>query len=572
MVDKKQKLVNPKELRKQSIIRLIALIAIIIALNYISSQVYHRIDLTSEKRYTLSPSTKEILKNLDDIVFVKVYLEGDFPAGFRNLRNATKEMLDEFRAVAKDKIQYQFINPSDDEDPKEREKVYRNLSKQGLTYTNLEVREGDGKSEKIIFPGAIFSYRTEDKPLQLLKSQFGVAPEMMLNNSIQQLEYEMASTIRKLTKKELKKVGFLKGNGTLPQENLQDIKLALGEFYDVSEVEIAGQIRALRDYDALIIAQPDSAFSPKDKYIIDQFIMKGGKTMFLVNGVNVSMDSLETKPVTMGLSNDIKLDDQLFRYGIRINQDLVMDMQAAPIPVVVGYTGNQPQQKLFPWFYFPLISSTSSHPIVKNLNAVRFEFVSTLDTVEAAPQIKKTPLLQTSKYTKVMRAPVRVSINSLREEPNVMQFNQPNKIVAYLLEGEFKSAFINRLPQNFIESDDIGFKENGASTKMIVVGSGSVIRNDIRRATGEYYVLGYDKYTREVFGNKNFILNAVNYLCDDSGLLESRTREIKLRLLDKTKVSKERQMWQIINTSLPIIIVILFGLSQAYIRKKKYAA
>jgi ABC-2 type transport system permease protein len=572
VVKKSEKTNQTNDIKKQSITRLFLFLLIIFAANFISKFAYKRLDLTTEKRYTLSPSTKEILNNLEDIVFVKVYLEGEFPAGFRNLRNATKEMLDEFRAVAKDKIQYQFINPSEDEDPKEREKIYRNLSKQGLTYTNLEVRDGEGKTEKIIFPGAIFSYRTEDKPLQLLKSQFGADPEVMLNNSVQQLEYEMASTIRKLTNKDKKKIGFLKGYGTLEKEHLQDIKSELSEFYQVTDVEINEKIKALNDFEALIIAAPDSAFSPKDKYIIDQFIMKGGKTMFLINGVNANMDSLSSKPVTMALSNDVKLDDQLFRYGIRINQNLVMDIQSAPIPVVVGYTGNQPQQKLFPWFYFPLITPTSNHPIVKNLNAVRLEFVSTVDTVESAPKIKKTPLLQSSQYTKVMNAPVRVSINSLREEPNMMQFNKPYQIVAYLLEGEFNSAFVNRLPLSFIENDDIGFKEKSKETKMIVVGTGSITRNDIRKSTGEYFVLGYDKYTREVFGNKNFMLNAVNYLCDDSGLLESRTREIKLRLLDKNKLSKERQKWQVINVSFPIILVIIFGLSQAYIRKKKYAA
>ena len=556
--------------KKRDLIQLLCGIIIITLLNIIGSFAFQRFDLTSEKRFTLSKATKDLVKNLDDIVYVKVYLEGDFPASYKRLRNATKEMLDEFRAISKENIQYEFINPSADPDEKRRREIYEQLTKQGLQYTNLQVKESGGKSEKIIFPGAIITYKGRETPLQLLKSQMGAHPEEMINNSIQQLEYEITNSIRKLTIDNKPQIAFIEGHGELTETEVKDITLSLNEYYDVKRVRIDEKLRALRDFKAVIIAKPDSAFSDKDKFIIDQFIMSGGKVLWLIDASDASMDSLVNSNLTMAVTRDLRLDDQLFKYGARINYNLVQDLQSAPIPIVIGYIGNQPQQKLFPWLYFPLLVSTSTHPIVNNLNAVKAEFISTIDTVGSS-NIKKTVLLHTSKYTKIVNSPVRISLNLLRDEPQPEQFNKPNQPVALLLEGEFESVFLNRMVPQIAESKEIGFKGRSPATKMIVVADGDIIKNDIQKSTGKFYPLGYDRFTGEIYGNKNFILNAVNYLCDDSGLIAVRSRELKLRLLDNTKVVEERFKWQFINTTLPILLVLLFGIVHYFIRKRKYA-
>ena len=556
--------------KRRDLIQLLSCVLIIILINIIGTFAFKRIDLTTEKRFTLSTATKDLVKNLDDVVYVKIYLEGDFPAGFKRLRNSTKEVLDELRAVSEDNIEYEFINPSAEPDEKKRHEIYRQLTKQGLQYTNLEVKEGDGKSEKIIFPGAIFTYRGKEAPLQLLKSQMGALPEEMLNISEQQLEYEIANTIKKLNNKTKQSVAFIEGHGELDETLVKDATWSLSEYYDVKRIKINAQLESLNGISAIIIARPDSAFSEKDKFIIDQFIMKGGKVLWLINSVDAPMDSLSTNNVTFAVSKDLNLEDMLFRYGVRINNNLVQDMQAAPIPVITGYIGNQPQQKLFPWFYFPLLTPQSKHPIVNNLNALRVEFMSSIDTV-SAKGVKKTPLLHTSKYTKLVNAPVRISINTLREEPKVEQFNKPFQPVAYLLEGEFESAFTNRITPEIKESKEIRFREKSETNKMIVVSSGNIIKNGLQKSTGNVFPLGYDRFTGEIFGNKTFILNAMDYLCDDSGLIGSRSKELKLRLLDTERIKSERTYWQILNTVLPVIIIFIGGIIFHYFRKRKFS-
>ncbi|MDQ3190412.1 MAG: gliding motility-associated ABC transporter substrate-binding protein GldG [Bacteroidota bacterium] len=554
--------------KRKDLIQLLVSILIIILINFIGIHAFKRFDLTSEKRFTLSSATKDLVKNLDDVVYVKIYLEGDFPSGFKRLRNSTKEILDELRAVSPD-IEYEFINPSADPDEKKRHEIYRQLTKQGLQYTNLEVREEDGKSEKIIFPGAIFTYKGKEAPLQLLKSQMGASPEQMLNISEQQLEYEIANTIKKLSDESKPNIAFIEGHGELDETEVKDATNALSEYYEVKRIKINEQLNSLKGIRAIIIARPDSSFSEKDKFIIDQFIMGGGKVLWLINPVDAPMDSLSTSNVTFAIGKDLNIEDQLFRYGVRINNNLVQDLQAAPIPVITGYVGNQPQQKLFPWFYFPLLMPQSNHPIVNNLNAIRVEFISSIDTV-GAQGVKKTPLLHTSKYTKLLNAPVRISINTLREEPNVEQFNKPAQAVSYLLEGEFESAFTNRITPEVEKSQEIKFKEKSEPTKMIVVGSGNIIKNSMQKSTGKIYPLGYDRFTGEIYANKTFILNAMNYLCDDSGIIGARSKEFKLRLLDTERIKTERTYWQFLNTVLPIIIVLLAGILIYYIRKRKY--
>lgn len=557
--------------RKISLLQLLLALVILVLINNLGGYVFYRIDLTSEKRYSLSPATKDLVKSLDDVVLVKVYLEGEFPAGFKRLRSETKEMLDEFRAYAGDNLQYEFINPSESTDEKKRNEVYQHLVKEGLQPTNLTVKEEGGKSQQIIFPGAIFSYKNRNIAVQLLKSRMGVSSEEMLNSSIQQLEYEFSNSIRKLSNPQKMNVAFIKGHGELDQLHSTDIARSLSEYYTVKQVALDSNIHALEGYDAAIVAKPDSAFSEKDKFILDQFVMNGGKMMWFIDPVYAEMDSLQNKQgMTFGISNPINLDDLLFKYGVRLNDNLVQDLQAAPIPIVTGYSGNQPQQSLFPWFYMPLVVPENVHPIVTNLNAIKFEFASSLDTV-SNDGVKKTILLHTSKYSKVLNSPVRISLGIVQQEPKQEQYNKHNLPLAVLLEGQFESVFKNRITTAIANSNEIKFKAQSKPTKMIVVSDGDVIKNAVSKSSGKVYPLGFDRYTNQMYGNTNFILNSMNYLTDNSGLISIRSRELTLRLLDKEVLKSDKFFWQLLNTLLPILLLLIYGIVQFYLRKRKYS-
>jgi len=561
-------MVKNKGIKKQVVIQLIASIIIIFFINYIGSFEFARFDLTSEKRYTLSESSKNLAKNLKDVIYIRVYLDGNFPAEFKRLQQSTKEMLDEFRIYAKKNIEYEFINPSESTDDKTRNAIYRELMKKGLHPSNLQKKEEGGTSQQIIFPGAIFSYQEREIPLQLLKSQMGVAPEVMLNNSIQSLEYEIANTIKKLSSPYKPKVGFIEGHGELNPLEVQDITKSLSEYYLVDRKKIDGKLGSLLEYKAIIIAQPKEKFPEKDKFIIDQYLMNGGKIIWFLDGVSASMDSLGKSGITMGIRNDINLDDQLFRYGCRINHTLIQDIQAGRIPINTALMGNQPKWEYFPWLFFPLIIPSDDHPIVKNLNAIKGEFVSSIDTV-AAPLVTKTYLLKSSKYSRVLNAPVKISLQTITNLPDENQFNRSQVPIAVLLKGKFKSVFSNRIPQEISNDLGIGFKDTSKITEMIIVADGDIIRNDL--SSGKAYPLGVDKYTGQEFGNKDFVMNCVDYLCDENDLISLRSRELKVRLLDKTKIKNNRLFLQLANTCIPISVVLLIGFIIGIIRKKKYS-
>jgi ABC-2 type transport system permease protein len=560
-----------RAVKSQNIIQLLLVVGIIALLNFISSFVFTRIDLTGDKRFTISESSKKIVGNLKDVVYIKVYLEGDFPPGFQRLRNATREMLDELRNYAKGNLEYEFINPSASTDEGERNQFYRQLAEKGLTPTNLEEQNNEGTSQKIIFPGALVSFSTQEIPVQLLKDQIGVSSVQMLNNSIQNLEYELISAIRKATNPLKPSIAFTTGHGEVDERRVEDITSVLKTSYSVDRVEVMHTLGVLDKYRAVIIAKPDSVFDDKSKFIIDQYLMHGGKIFWLLDQMEVSMDSLGTKGETMAMGRQINLDDMLFRYGIRINYDLILDLQSAPIPVVTGYVGNQPRTQLRPWYYFPLMAPSELHPLVNNLNSVRGQFVSTMDTV-GAPGIKKTVLLTTSKYAKVSPAPVRVNLGIMQLKPLPQQYNQQYLPTAILLEGKFESVFKNRpIPDTIRNSPDIRFREESEKpTRMVVVSDGDVITNDFQK--GRALACGYDKYSGTFFGNRSFVENVMDYLSDDSGLMSVRNKEYKIRLLDPQILEKDGQMIRMFNCIIPPLLVLIFGTFKFYRRRKKYAA
>ena len=558
-------------------------IVLIVLLNVIGSFVFTRIDLTSEKRYTLSQATRDILTQLDDYVYFRVYLEGDFPAGFKKLRRETREMLDEFRAYSKF-IEYKFVNPSESTDEQERQATYQLLVEAGLNPTDLQVRTNEGTKQQLVFPGALVNYRDKELAVDLLENQMNMSAEASLNASAQNLEYKLADIIHKVTRLQRPAIAILEGHGELDEDNLYDFTQTLLQNYRVDFISINGRLNALTrrsepdksgrsdillNYDAVVVAKPEQPFDEKDKFILDQYIMHGGKVLWMIDPVKASMDSLQTAESTVGVDLDVKLDDQLFKYGVRLNKNLLLDLNAAALGIRTGETGGRPQIEFFRWYYFPLLEAASAHPMVKNMNAVKADFVSSIDTI-IREGIKKTPLLKTSGYTRIAGTPALISLAMLQSEPDPRVFNRSGQTAAWLLEGSFPSLYVNRMPPEISTSGEIGFREDSKPTAMIVVADGDMARNQFHLQQGYPLPLGYDQYTRQTFGNKDFLLNAISYLVDGNGLISIRSRDLKLRLLDPNKVNAQRLQWQLFNILLPVVLIILSGMLFAWLRKRRF--
>lgn len=560
-----------KSIRKRKDIAMLLVVLTIVALlNFLGAFLFKRFDLTSEKRYTLSESSRKLLKKLDDVVYIKVYLQGDFNPNFTRLKNETKELLDEFRAYSNGNLEYELINPLDNPSKEETDKIEKQLYDKGIMPEQIVDRSSQKVSETFIWPGAIITYKGKESVWQIYKRQLGFEAEQSINNSIQEMEYGLTNAIRKTTLLRKPEVLFVEGHDELDTIRGADFMRSVAEYYNVSRVNINHKLYALKGADAIVIAQPDSMFDEKDKYIIDQFIMHGGKALWLIDPVYVNRDTLTTRGFSLGFKNDLNLDDILFKYGVRLNPVLVQDLQSAQVPVNVGFKQGQPDFKPFYWNYYPLLLPSSNHPIVKNLDLIRTEYIGTLDTIYTK-DVTKTILLQTSRYTKTQPTPVRILAAQVKLKPNESQYNNSFQNVACLLEGQFESNYKNRITSRILEDSIFDFKAKSPPTKMIVVADGDIAKNEYQRSTGMIYPVGYDMYTKQQFANKTFLLNCMNYLLDDEGLLQLRSREVKLRLLDKKKTSTQVTKWKLTNVGLPLLIIICFGLIQYYIRKKKYS-
>ena len=545
----------------------------VLLLAYILSFFFFRIDLTSEKRYTLSPYTKKVLKNLNDIAYVRVYLNGELNIPFRKMQQSLRETLDEFRVYGKDNIQYTFINPFESNDASVREDMFNQLYEKGLKPTNILSNDNEGgSSEKIIFPGALITYKGVEIPVNLLKNNPGIPAEENINNSIQAAEFELTKVISSLSREKAEKVAFIEGHGELDEYQTEDISKELSMYYQVDRGKINGQPGILDDYIAVIIAKPQKRFSEPDKYVLDQYIMKGGRVMWFLDRVETSLDSLAMGSA-LAVINDLNLEDMLFRYGVRINPVLLQDMQCNLIPVNVALTGNNPEFRPAPWYYFPLLSSPQDNPVTRNLNMIKTEFVNTVDTVGARKGTEKTVLLRSSEFSRVVEAPLIMSLGEIRADPTREDFQKSGLAVAVMLDGTFESVFQNRMISEIMPDSTQSYIPGSRPTKMLIVADGDVIRNDIRVTPREIISLplGFDRYTQQTFGNKDFVMNAMHYLTGNEELVNLRSREITLRLLDKAKIKEDRPFWIIINTALPVVIIILAGILYNILRKRKYA-
>ncbi len=571
-------MVKKKNSSKQDAISaLILTVAVIIIANVLAAFFYMRFDLTGEKRYSLAPPTVKLIEKLEDEVTIKIYLAGDLPSGFKRLEGSTRDLMNNLRAYGGKNIQFEFSDPLEGKTEKEKKEIYEDLSKKGLSPTNLMTKDKNESTQRIIFPGALVTYGGTTLPVQLLENQIGFSPEEVLNNSVIQLEYKFANAIKKLTQYRAPRIVFLQGHGELNRLELADIHNTLISYkYEVQALEIDSAYSIPSKFDLAIIAKPRKAFDERTKYKIDQYLMRGGKLLWLIDATTADMDSLKQNLTgQFVLDNQLNLDDQLFKYGVRINTDLVMDINlCGSIPLVIGRMGNAPQTQMFPWYYFPYLISDNNHAINRNLDPVAAKFASTIDTVRN-PGVRKTILLHTTNNSKALLTPARLNFNILADKPDPKYFNQQALPVAALLEGEFQSVFTNRVSPSFLAIGDsvkeLKFMEKSKPSKMIVIADGDVMRNDIR-TDGTAYPLGYQPYTQQTLSNKDFILNCIEYLSDEDGLLETRNKEVKLRLLDATKVNEDKVFWQVMNIVVPIAIISLLSAGFTYYRRKKYAS
>jgi len=572
-----------RQLKRSYQKKFLTFLLILLAINWIGQYEYQRFDLTSNKRFSLSQASIQLLKTLHDNVHFIVYLKGDFPQGFKQLQKQTKEMLEEF-AARSSHIRFRFVDPTASSTIQERNRRYRRLIDEGLRPTNLQVKTKNGLEQQIIFPGAIVRYKNKEIAVSLLESQINIPPEQVINHSIENLEYQLMHAVHSLTQKSKPSIAFLRGQGELHGKDIADIIQSLRADYSLSFVSPHGNRDSLLDrrtednsghtsrimprYKVVIIAGPDSSFSEKDKLVLDQYLMYGGKILWLIDPVVASMDSIRQSESTVSIDRKLGLQEQLFTYGIRLNKNLILDINAAPIPVHTGQMGNQPQINFLPWYYDPIISPRSKNPIVKNLNSIRLSFVSSVDTL-AVKGIKKTILLKTSPYSGVEKVPGIISLAILRKKPDPYFFSGPARNVAVLLEGIFPSDFTNRLFPG-MKSKVFPFRKQSLSTAMVVVSDADIIRNQLKIPGGYPLPLGYDQFTRQTYGNKAFILNAINYLSEGPGLISLRKRELKLRLLDKEKINKQRLPWQLFNVLVPLGLMLIFCLVLVIIRKRRF--
>ena len=565
--------------RREAMISLGLTIVVLLLLNVVARFFYFRYDLTSEQRYSISKPTKTMVKDLKDIVTVKVYLDGDLNAGFTRLKESTRNLLKEFRAYGGKNIEYEFINPMAIQNLDDRKVMIKDLIERGLAPTNLQTKSKNESKQQLIFPGALVTFAGHEVPVQLLDNQIGYGPQEILNHSEIQLEYKFANAIQKLTQLRPTRVAFIEGHGELSKLETADLRQTLKTMeFEVKDIDLSNTYYVPSTIDVIIVAKPRFTFDEQDKYKIDQYIMHGGKIIWLVDGTNATMDSLRTshegQQFVLGNENNYNLQDMLFKYGVRINSDVVQDMSMCnQIPMKTGNMGGSPQFQMFPWYYYPLLISDNNHAIIKNLDPVASFFPSSIDTVRN-PGVTKTILLHTTDNAKAQMAPTRVHFGILMSKPNPAYYNQPKIPVAVLLEGQFESVFKNRMSPEFLAASDtipaLKFVEQSKASKMIVISNGDIIRNEMR-SDSSYYPLGYYMFTKQQFANKDFILNCIQYLADDQGILETRNKEVKLRLLNTVKVEDEKLKWQLINILLPIILIVLFGIGFNAYRKRKYA-
>ena len=545
----------------------------IAALTVVSSLFFYRIDLTTDKRYSISPQTKTLMHSVQEPVTVVVYLTGDLNPGFLRLKRATVELLDELNIYSKKQFAISYNNPSEAATSGERDQKYLELEQRGMTATSVYEKDKEGKNiQKIIYPWLEISYRGKTIPVNLLKNIPGFSGEENLNISIENLEFELTDALRRLINTKVEKIAFLEGHGELSEEETMDISQSLSRYYQIDRGTIGTDAAVLNDYKAVIIAKPTLPFSEKDKFVIDQYIMRGGRVLWLVDGVRVSPESLSTGGFTPAVELDLNLSDMLFRYGVRISPVLVEDVQSVLIPVNVAAKGEKPQFQPTPWVYAPLLLTSGDHPVTRNLAPVKANFASAIEMVGDDKKLERNFLLASSDNTHILQTPAEISLAAMPDLTDKNYFNRSYVPVGVVLEGEFQSDFTNRMPPKEIVNPS-AIQTKSVPGRQIMIADGDIIRNETV-GTGDnkkVIPLGFDRYMNQQFGNKDLITNAVLYLTDKNGWMELRSRTVALRLLNKKISAIEKTKWQIINVVIPPVVLLLAGLLFQWIRRRRYA-
>lgn len=556
--------------QKRNLKSVIITITILIIINLIGNTIFHRFDLTKDHRYTLSQTSLDIIKQVQEPLSVKIYMEGDLPPEFRRLQQETKELLEEFQAFNSNII-FEFVNPLENED--ESMDNIKALYIKGLTPVNITVDDKGKQSQEMVFPWAIAVYHNKEVNIPLLKNIMGASTTEKVIGSVQHLEYSIADALNKITKEKQKKIAVIKGNGEIEDIQIAKFLLQIRENYHIGPFTLdsvaknpVSTLEELNKYDLAIIAKPTEPFTDAEKQVLDQYVMNGGKSIWLIDQVAIEMDSLyNDNGASMAFPRNLNLNDLFFKYGVRINPDIVKDEYGSPIKLATGEQGSATQFQTFNWKFAPLVTPESKHPIVKNLGGIKFDFANPIDTLKNG--VKKTVLLQSSQYSKKVGTPSEINLNIVAEETSPNHYiNTGNLPMAVLLEGNFHSVFQNRVLA-FTQSD---FETEGKNNKMIVISDGDIIKNQLDKNFAPVE-LGYDQRSGNLYDNKDFLLNCVNYLLDDTGLINIRSRDLDLPLLDKDKVSENYTLTQVITIGLPILLLGIFGLVFNFFRKRKYS-
>ncbi len=543
------------------------IIVVILSFNY-----FFRVDLTSDKRFTIARQTKSLMSQVESPLKVTVYLDGDLNPSFLRLKKSTVQLLDELSVYSKKSIEVNFENPSLAETSTQRDEQYKKLVIRGLNPTTIYERDKEGKSiEKIIFPWLEMTYNGKTVPVNLLKNVRGNSGEQNLNISIENLEFEITDGIRQLVNREVTKIAFIEGHGELSEAETYDVCKSLSRYFQIDRGVLATNAAILDNYKAIIIAKPTLPFSETDKYIIDQYIMNGGRVLWLIDPVRVAKENLSKSGLSPAIELDLNLSDQLFRYGIRINPVLLQDVQCASIPMNIAPANANPQFEPSPWFFSPLLLTSPEHPITRNITVVKSEFCSKIDIVGENSKRDVQFLLITSNNTHVVGTPSTIDLSQTPKPNDKTYFNLGYIPVAAIIEGVFESDFANRMTPAGL-TNTLPIKQQSKITRQIIVADGDIIRNETtgKASDSTTIPLGFDRYMNQQFGNKDFVINSVLYLADNDGWMQLRNRTIKLRLLNKQISSSEITFWQFTNVCLPIILLLLFGFIYQIQRKRKF--
>jgi len=552
--------------KKKTMWRILWALLALLALNWFSSAFYTRLDMTGDRRYTLSDPALQTVAGFESPVIIDVLLGGDLPAEFEKLKTETRQLLETFK-VANSNIRVNFVDPLEDE--KDPQAVQANLQRLGLVPAAVTVQDKGNVSQNMLYPWALVNYNNQTVKVALLKNNLGASTEERVNNSVQNLEYAFADAFTKLGIREKKRVAVIKGNGELPDIEIADYLSTIRDYYNIGAITLDSVaadpdkvLDQLKGFDLALIAKPTETFTDAEKYVLDQYMVQGGKSIWLVDPVAMELDSLFNESGTaLATPMNLNLDDLFFRYGVRLNPVLVNDLYFTQIVLATG-EGNASQYNPVPWYYNPMVFSRNNHPVNTNTEAIRFQFASTIDTLPNA--YKKTIIYQSSPLSKTEGVPELLGLNMIQSPPDKDSYTDGDQPLAVLVEGAFSSAYNNRVKPVKLSQ----YQEQGPPNKMLLVADGDVIRNQLRN--GRPLELGYDKWTNNFYGNKEFLVNSINYLLDDTGLIEVRSRKVEIPLLDQEKIADHRLKWQLLNIALPLLSLLLFGwLFNAY-RKRKY--